>query len=140
MTNADLEYEFLANKLYWGFGSLMALTKLQDPSNAYIVDDICMIEVEFVKDLGRIDKALVPLLEKVCSWNHSLMDCKNKRSRKFMGWVFNSLGQVLPILKNTKWKDMKNEESREELQHLWEELEMSGLDLSWLDVIYVKLL
>ncbi|XP_054817805.1 MATH domain and coiled-coil domain-containing protein At3g58270-like [Prosopis cineraria] len=155
-----LEHEFFANNDDWGYGSFMELTQLQDPSNGYILnDDKCIIEVEFskvspvdtqfvgqieialvpkdndgvkFKDLGLIEKALVPLLEEACSWHPSLMDYKQKRSPKFTEWAFTALGRVLQFLKNKKWKDM-NEKACEELQHLWEELEMSRLDLRWLE-------
>ncbi|XP_028775546.1 MATH domain and coiled-coil domain-containing protein At3g58370-like [Neltuma alba] len=84
------------------------------------------------KDLGRIEKPFVPLLEEVLSWHPSLMDCKNNRSRRFTEWAFNGLGRVLQFLKEKKWKDM-NDENCEQLQNLWEELEISRLDLSWLE-------
>ncbi|KAI9082170.1 hypothetical protein K1719_035910 [Acacia pycnantha] len=86
------------------------------------------------KDLGRIEKSFVPLLEQVCSWHPSLLDCKKNKSHKFTEWAFTALGRVLQFLKNKKWKDM-NEEACEQLQHLWEELEISGLDLSWLESV-----
>ncbi|XP_054814554.1 protein RESTRICTED TEV MOVEMENT 3-like isoform X1 [Prosopis cineraria] len=136
----------------WGYPSFMELTTLQNPSNGYILNDKCIIEVEFskvspvgtqalvpkdddvteFKDLGLIQKALVPLLEEACSWHPSLMDYKQKGSRKFTEWAFTALGRVLQFLKNKKWKDM-NENACEELQYLLEELEMSRLDLKWLE-------
>ncbi|XP_054815805.1 protein RESTRICTED TEV MOVEMENT 3-like [Prosopis cineraria] len=148
----DLELKFCENSKSWGYQSFMELTMLQNPYNGYILNDKCIIEVEFskvspigmwalvpkdddvaeFKDLGLIEKALVPLLEEACSWHPSLMDCKQKRSRKFTEWAFIALGRVLQFLKNKKWKDM-NEKACEELQHLWEELEMSRLDLRWLE-------
>ncbi|XP_054814555.1 uncharacterized protein LOC129315066 isoform X2 [Prosopis cineraria] len=89
-------------------------------------------DVTEFKDLGLIQKALVPLLEEACSWHPSLMDYKQKGSRKFTEWAFTALGRVLQFLKNKKWKDM-NENACEELQYLLEELEMSRLDLKWLE-------
>lgn len=84
------------------------------------------------KDLGQIDRALVPMIEDVCSRHPSLFDCNKKRSCKFSEWAFTCLGQVLHFLKKNKWKDM-NEEACEQLQALWEELEMSRMELSWLE-------
>ncbi|KAK4261748.1 hypothetical protein QN277_004704 [Acacia crassicarpa] len=84
------------------------------------------------KDLGKIKKPFLPLLDEVCSWHPSLLDCKKNKSHKFTEWAFTALGRVLQFLKTKKWKDM-NEEACERLQHLWEELEMSRLDLSWLE-------
>ncbi|XP_028775462.1 MATH domain and coiled-coil domain-containing protein At1g31390-like [Neltuma alba] len=147
--------KFTANECDWGYPSFMELAKLQNPSNGYILNDTCIVELEFsevisegteikkalvpknddateFKDLGQIEKAMVPLLEEACLCHPSLMDCKNKRSRKFTEWVFTSLGRVLQFLENKKWKDM-NEEACEQLQQLWDELEISRLDLSWLE-------
>ncbi|KAI9080437.1 hypothetical protein K1719_035851 [Acacia pycnantha] len=122
----DLEYEFLANKLYWGFESLMALSKLQDPSNGYIVDDICMIEVEFVK-IRPHQSCLSKKLKQVPANDPNEVDFKDP----------GRIDKASTISEEQKWKDMKNEESPKERQHLWEELEMSRLDLSWLEP-YVK--
>lgn len=153
----------------------MDLNILENPSNGFISNDVCIVEVEFYvvkpdgfdpvsdhlsypsylpneskqipsnepkvedendlvnfKDLGQIERPFVPLLDEVCSWHPSLLDCKNNRSRRFTEWAFNSLGQVLQFLKDKKWKDM-NDEACEQLRRLWEELEISGLDLSWLE-------
>ncbi|XP_054797542.1 protein RESTRICTED TEV MOVEMENT 3-like [Prosopis cineraria] len=140
------------NSCHWSFLYYVELTRLQDPSNGYILNDKCIVEVELskvspigtralvpkddataeFKDLGLIEKELVPLLEEACLWHPSLMDCKQKKSRKFVEWAFTALGRVLQFLKNKKWKDM-NEKACKELQHLWEELEMSRLDLRWLE-------
>ncbi|KAI9111195.1 hypothetical protein K1719_017806 [Acacia pycnantha] len=128
----DLNHKFRANVADWGYPSFMELAKLQNPSNGYILNDKCIVEVEFSEDLGKVEKSFVPLLVEVCSWHPSLLDCKKNKSRRFTEWAFTALGQVLRFLKNKKWKDM-NEKACEELQQLWEELEMSRLDLSWLE-------
>ncbi|KAK4261749.1 hypothetical protein QN277_004705 [Acacia crassicarpa] len=86
------------------------------------------------KDLGRIEKSFVSLLEEVCLWHPSLLNCKKNKSHKFTEWAFTALGRVLQFLKDKKWKDM-NEEACEQLQHLWEELEISGLHLGWLEPV-----
>ncbi|XP_028804754.1 MATH domain and coiled-coil domain-containing protein At3g58200-like [Neltuma alba] len=78
------------------------------------------------KDLGRIEKSFVPLLEEVCSSHPLLLDCKKNKSRRFTEWAFTALGRVLQFLKNKKWKDM-NDEACEQLQYLWDEIEMSRL-------------
>lgn len=158
--NAALSHEFCANSDDWGYPSYMELARLESPSNGYVLNDKLIAEVEFsevrfegmqvvgqiiekallpkdddfdeFKGLGKIEKSLVPNLEEVCTWHPSLLDCKKTRSHKFTEWAFTSLGRVLQFLKNKKWKDM-NEKACEELQQLWEELEMSKLDLSWLE-------
>ncbi|XP_028804764.1 MATH domain and coiled-coil domain-containing protein At3g58210-like [Neltuma alba] len=155
VTKGDINYMFSTYGIGCGYSSFMELTELQKPYNGYIWNDTCIVEVEFsqvsyegpqiekalgekdedlvkFKDLGLIEKALVPLLEEACLWHPSLMDCKQKRSPKFTEWAFTALGRVLQFLKNKKWKDM-NENACEELQQLWGELAMSGLDLSWLE-------
>ncbi|KAJ7971375.1 Ubiquitin carboxyl-terminal hydrolase family protein [Quillaja saponaria] len=82
--------------------------------------------------LGQADKAFVPLLEEVCSWYPSLIECQRKRSTMFTQWAFTALGRVLHFLKTTKGKDM-TEDACEHLQVLWEELETFKFDLSWLE-------
>ncbi|KAI9125035.1 hypothetical protein K1719_003651 [Acacia pycnantha] len=144
---ADTPYDFYANGTNrWGYASFMPLHELQWP---YIQNDTCMIEVEFFsvtfegfeptshpkddfKDLGKIEESFIPLLEEVCSWHPSLLDCIKNKSHRFTKWALTALGQVLQFLKNKKWKDM-NEEACQQLQYLWEELEMIRLDLSWLE-------
>lgn len=156
-------YKFCANKTGCGCTSFMPLNELEDPFGGYILNDQCIIEVElfsvtlegiepkrctrrhkepkdvhskddevYFKDLGKIEKSLVPLLEEVCLWHPSLIDSKKNKSSKFTEWAFTVLGRVLQFLKQHKWKDM-NVEACQELQHLWEELQMSKLDLSWLE-------
>ncbi|XP_054797528.1 uncharacterized protein LOC129302642 [Prosopis cineraria] len=120
---ADLEHKF--DDVYgcgWGYVSPVGTQAL------VLKDD----DATKFKDLGLLEKALVPLLEEPCLWHPSLMDCKQKRSCKFTEWALTTLGRVLQFLKNKKWKDM-NEKACEELQHLWEELEMSRLYLRWLE-------
>lgn len=84
------------------------------------------------KGLGQIEKALVPLLEEVCSHHPSLIEGQQKRSRKFREWAFTALGRVLHFLKTTKVKDM-NDLACKDLQNLWEELEAFSFDLTWLE-------
>ncbi|KAI9125088.1 hypothetical protein K1719_003704 [Acacia pycnantha] len=144
--DADIPYKFCANKTNWRYSPFMPLDELQW---SYIQNDTCMIEVEFFsvtfegfeptshpkddfKDLGKIEKSFIPLLEEVCSWHPSLLDCTKNKSHRFTKWALTALGQVLQFLKNKKWKDM-NEEACQQLQYLWEELEMIRLDLSWLE-------
>ncbi|KAI9082174.1 hypothetical protein K1719_035914 [Acacia pycnantha] len=100
----------------------------KQPSDAHSKDD----DVVDFKDMGKIEKALIPMLEDVCSRHPSLVDSNKKRSRRFIEWAFTGLGRVLHFLETKKWKDM-NKEACEQLQVLWEELEMSRLDLSWLE-------
>ncbi|WJX84968.1 hypothetical protein P8452_67486 [Trifolium repens] len=84
------------------------------------------------KGLAQIEKDLVPLLEEVCSWHPSLIECQKKRSRKFREWAFTALGRVLHFLKTTKVKDM-NDLACMDLQNFWEELEPFNFDLTWLE-------
>ncbi|XP_061351806.1 MATH domain and coiled-coil domain-containing protein At3g58270-like isoform X2 [Gastrolobium bilobum] len=84
------------------------------------------------RGLGKIEKAFVPLLDEVCSRHPSLIECQQKRSRRFTEWAFTALGRVLHFLKTKKVKDM-DDDACEHLQILWEELETFRFDLSWLE-------
>ena len=63
------------------------------------------------RGLGQIEKVFVPLLEEVCTKYPSLIECQQKRSRRFIEWAFTALGRVLHFLKNKKVKDMNDEAS-----------------------------
>ncbi|KAB2627279.1 hypothetical protein D8674_020897 [Pyrus ussuriensis x Pyrus communis] len=84
------------------------------------------------RGLGKIETAFVPLLEEVCSWHPSLIECQKKRSRTYIEWAFTALGRVLHFLKTTKVKDMTPDTS-ERVQLLWEELKTFKFDLGWLE-------
>ncbi|XP_050138114.1 MATH domain and coiled-coil domain-containing protein At3g58250-like [Malus sylvestris] len=89
-------------------------------------------ELEDFRGLGKIEKAFVPLLDEVCSWHPSLIECQRKRSRMFTEWAFTALGRLLHFMKTKKVKDM-TDEACEELKLLWEELEAFKFDLAWLE-------
>lgn len=144
------ECTFNATENIRGYPEFIPLDKLCDPSSGFIVNDTCVIEAriflskseaeqtwEFMdfKGLGEIEKAFVPLLEEVCSWHPSLVDCQRKRRRKYSELAFTTLGEVLHFLKTKKVKDMDDDECKH-LQNLWEELETFGFDLSWLVAHY----
>ncbi|XP_054791938.1 MATH domain and coiled-coil domain-containing protein At3g58270-like isoform X2 [Prosopis cineraria] len=74
----------------------------------------------------------VLLLEDVCSRNPSLIESQKKRSPKFTHWAFIALGQVLHFLKTTKAKNM-DESACNYFQGLWEEVQLFGFDLTWLE-------
>lgn len=81
----------------------------------------------------ELEANFVPLLEEVCMWHPSLIQCQRKRTRWFRQWAFTSLGQVLHFLKRKKVKDM-SEGDIKSLERLWEELvKSSGFDLDWLE-------
>ena len=81
------------------------------------------------KDLGKIEKDFVQLLEEVCSKHPTLIEGhrKRNRSKRFIEWSFTALGRVLHFLKSKKVKDM-NDDTCKELQNLWEELETVRFD------------
>ncbi|KAF7842920.1 MATH domain and coiled-coil domain-containing protein [Senna tora] len=85
------------------------------------------------KGVGKIEKVFVPLLEEVCSKHPSLLECQQKRSRRFSEWAFTALGRILHFLKTKKVKDMMNDEACDHLQILWDELETFKFDLTWLE-------
>ncbi|XP_057432814.1 MATH domain and coiled-coil domain-containing protein At3g58360-like [Lotus japonicus] len=80
---------------------------------------------------GKIEKTFIPLLKQVCLLHPSLIDCQQKRSRRFKEWAFTALGQVLHFLKSRKVKDM-DADACGHLQLLWEELQTFNFDLTWL--------
>ncbi|KAM5575099.1 hypothetical protein ABKV19_014172 [Rosa sericea] len=86
--------------------------------------------IEF-RGLGLIDKHIIPLLDEVCSWHPSLIECQKNRTRTFSECAFKSLGKLLHILKTTKVKDV-TEDKFADIQKLWEELDVFGFDLAWL--------
>lgn len=72
------------------------------------------------------------LLEDVCSRYPSLIESQKKRSPKFIHWAFIALGQVLYFLETTKAKNM-DESACKYLEGLWEEVQLFGFDLTWLE-------
>jgi hypothetical protein len=60
------------------------------------------------KGLGQIEKTFAPLLDEACSLHPSLIECQQKRSRKFREWAFMALGRVLYFLKTSKVRDMND--------------------------------
>jgi hypothetical protein len=84
------------------------------------------------KGLGQIEKSFAPLLDEACSLHPSLIECQQKRSRKFREGAFTALGRVLYFLKTRKVRDM-NDLACKDLQILWEELAPFSFDLTWLE-------
>jgi len=58
------------------------------------------------KGMGHIEKAFVPVLDEVCFLHPSLIECQQKRSRKYREWAFTALGRVLYFLKTRKVRDI----------------------------------
>ncbi|XP_027934532.1 uncharacterized protein LOC114189995 [Vigna unguiculata] len=88
-------------------------------------------EVVDFRDIGKVEKDFVPLLEQACSRYPSLIDIKKRKSRRFSEWGFTALGRVLHFLNTKKVRDM-DDDTCNHLQALWEELEAFGFDLAWL--------
>lgn len=150
---ADSSGEFVAENKSWGFKSFMPLSELHDPDKGYLVNDLCIIEVEVsvrngikilddqesgelldFRGLVRIERTFVPLLEEVCSSYPSLIECFKKRSasRTFVQSALTALGRLLHFLKATKVKDTTPDACKR-LQLLWEELEIFKFNLGWLE-------
>ncbi|XP_045795796.1 MATH domain and coiled-coil domain-containing protein At3g58210-like [Trifolium pratense] len=158
----ESNYEFNASNTFWVFESFIDPKKGFIVKNAFIVgaevyvcnsknekqvnqavnfvskskleEDGCqnVSELMDIKGLAQIDKSFAPLLEEACSLHPSLIECQQKRSRKFREWAFTALGRVLYFLKTRKVKDMSDLACKE-LQVLWEELQPFGFDLAWLE-------
>ncbi|KAI9090667.1 hypothetical protein K1719_028520 [Acacia pycnantha] len=84
------------------------------------------------KNLKPEEVGFVLLLEDVCSWYPSLIESQKKRIPKFIHWAFIALGQVLYFLETTKAENM-DESASNYLQGLWEEVQLFGFDLTWLE-------
>lgn len=93
---------------------------------------IPLSEVLDIKSLGPEEAAFVPLLEVVCSWHPSLIESQMRKSPKYIHWAFIALGEVLCFLETTKVRNM-DEEACNHLQCLWEELQLFGFNLTWLE-------
>ncbi|KAB2627276.1 MATH domain and coiled-coil domain-containing protein [Pyrus ussuriensis x Pyrus communis] len=149
----DSSGEFVAENKSWGFKSFMPLSELHDPDKGYLVNDLCIVEVEVsvrnginilddqesdelldFRGLVRIERTFVPLLEEVCSSYPSLIECFKKRSasRTFVQSALTALGRLLHFLKATKVKDTTPDACKR-LQLLWEELEIFKFNLGWLE-------
>ncbi|MED6208757.1 hypothetical protein PIB30_048314 [Stylosanthes scabra] len=135
---------------------LKKLEEFYDPDNGFIVNDTCIIVVEAwnynlpylytdniisftmrrskflvnLEGLCEIRGYFIQLLEEICLAyrtpleNHEI---KSKRSQQFREWSFMALGRVLHFVKTNSVQDM-NDDACKELQILWEELEIFGLD------------
>ncbi|XP_028790184.1 uncharacterized protein LOC114746163 [Neltuma alba] len=84
------------------------------------------------RSLKPEEVGFVLLLEDVCSRYPSLIESQKKRSPKFRHWAFIALGQVLYFLETTKAKKV-DESACNYLQGLWEEVQLFGFDLTWLE-------
>ncbi|MED6108138.1 hypothetical protein PIB30_020585 [Stylosanthes scabra] len=122
--------------------------------DGFFVNDTCIIVAEVcVNDLGLLDhnhprlfvdfmglckiqKEYVQLLEKSCAKHPSLVKShlKRKRSQRFKECSFSALGKLLHFLETKKLRDMMSYDVRQELQDLWDGVEMRfDYDLSWLE-------
>ncbi|MED6107591.1 hypothetical protein PIB30_015340 [Stylosanthes scabra] len=146
----ELDPTFGRTSLY-----LKKLEEFYDPDNGFIVNDTCIIVVEAwnynlpylytnsimsstmrsnflvnLEGLCKIQGCFVQLLEEICLAyrtpieNHEI---QSKRSQKFREWSFMALGRVLHFVKTNSVEDM-NDDACKELQILWEELKIFGLD------------
>ncbi|OIW05190.1 hypothetical protein TanjilG_19821 [Lupinus angustifolius] len=93
---------------------------------------IHLSEILDINSLGPEEATFFPLLEEVCLCHPSLIESQMKKSPKYILWAFITLGQVLHFLKTTKMKNM-DEKARENLECLWEEVQLFGFDLTWLE-------
>lgn len=78
---SETELVFMANTADWGFATLVPLSDLHCLDNGYLMNDVCIVEVEVsvptdfrnledqetgdlmnFKGLGRIEKTFVPIL------------------------------------------------------------------------------
>ncbi|KAF7818901.1 MATH domain and coiled-coil domain-containing protein [Senna tora] len=103
-----------------------------DPSLPTELSSTPVAELMDFKNVGKIEKAFVPLLEEICSKHPSLIESQQKRTPQYSEWAFTALGRVLHFLNSKRVKDM-NDEASDHLQILWDELETFKFDLIWLE-------
>ncbi|OIW11410.1 hypothetical protein TanjilG_10728 [Lupinus angustifolius] len=93
---------------------------------------IHLSEILDINSLGPEEVVFFPLLEEACLRHPSLIENSVKKSPKFILWSFTALGQVLHYLKTMKVKNM-NKEACKHLECLWEEVQLFGFNLTWLE-------
>ncbi|OIW11406.1 hypothetical protein TanjilG_10726 [Lupinus angustifolius] len=145
-TQTELEHQS-----HEDFGSVIAPSEdMQSPKQTYyepiaptfyppIYDDgpkveplIHLSEVLDINSLGPEEVVFFPLLEEVCLRHPSLIESLTTKSPKYILWSFTALGQVLHFLKTMKVKNM-NKEACKHLECLWEEAQLFGFNLTWLE-------
>ncbi|CAL0326685.1 unnamed protein product [Lupinus luteus] len=91
-----------------------------------------LVELIDFNSLEPEESAFIPLWEEVCSCHPSLVETQRKRSPRIILWAFLALGQVLHFLKTKRIRDM-GEDDTKHLKALWDELQLFGFDLTWLE-------
>ncbi|OIW11412.1 hypothetical protein TanjilG_05183 [Lupinus angustifolius] len=109
------------------------------PLYPFIYDDgtkveplIHLSEVLNINSLGPEATPFYPLLEEVCLRHPSLIENLMRKGHEYILWSLTTLGDILYFLKTMKVKNM-NEEACKHLKCLWEEAQMFGFNLTWLE-------
>ncbi|KAL5060451.1 hypothetical protein RYX36_032055 [Vicia faba] len=152
LPETESNHEFNATEEnVWGFKSFMKLTKLHDAEKGFIVKDTCIVGAEvFVLKSTRekpVNQAASLMLG--CQTSHvkveipssepeatNLQTCSTLSSQPSeqadVGLVYAAMGKVIYFLNTRKVKDI-NEQACKELQVLWDELDKTKFDLTWLE-------
>ncbi|OIV89698.1 hypothetical protein TanjilG_05181 [Lupinus angustifolius] len=93
---------------------------------------IHLSEVIDINSLGPEATTFYPLLEEVCLRHPSLIQSQMRKGHKYVIWSFLALGDVLYFLKTMKVRNM-NDEACKHLECIWEEAQLFGFNLTWLE-------
>ncbi|RYR70611.1 hypothetical protein Ahy_A02g004942 [Arachis hypogaea] len=106
--------------------SFITLTEFHDPNKEFLVNDICTIEAEVCveNDGHRYPNDNHIMLLEACSKHRELVRGVKKRnwSENFTERWFTALERVLHFLKSNKEVKDMDDDTYEELQDLWEQL------------------
>jgi hypothetical protein len=112
------KHDYNAKEDKRGFASFMSLTELHNPEKGFIVKDACIVGADVLVSKSSCEKQV------------SVEPTKQVDAE--LG--YNALGRVIILLKTRKVKDM-NEQGCKELQVLWDQIEKSNFDLTWLESV-----
>ncbi|CAI8615001.1 unnamed protein product [Vicia faba] len=139
--------EFSAHYNGWGFKSFIRLTELHDPAKGYIVKDACIFGAEVFVSESTNEKPVnfesqtghmeVQIPEPKITNQETLSTVSNlacietsKPADAELGYA--AMGKVIYFLNTIKVKDL-NEQACKKLQVLWDELDKTKFDLTWLE-------
>lgn len=100
------------------------------------LDDAIMLTNPFnqpvtFRDFGKVSKGFIPYLEEVLDKYPLLGQPLKKRMSRISSCAFDILGAILHLIGTKKLRDM-NDTTYQQLEQLWNEVGIFGLDLSWL--------
>ncbi|KAK2364554.1 ubiquitin-specific protease [Trifolium repens] len=153
----ESNHDFNAKEPDWGFASFMSLTKLHE--KGFLEKDACIVGAEVFVSKSTLEKRVSQTVNLTTSFGSqagqmkvevpslkperrgpslepllpvSSPICIEHTKENDAELVSAALGRVIYFLKTRKVKDM-NEQACKDLQVLWDQLEKSQFDLTWLE-------